>query len=45
MGGSGRLIRVEKEEICLPSRMCLHRMKFQCQKLVVDDGGGFSLLT
>lgn len=45
MGGRGRLIRVEREEICLLSRMCLHRMKFQCQKLVVDDGRGFSLLT
>lgn len=44
MGGSGRLIRIERKEICLLSRMCLHRMKFQCQQLV-DDGGGFSLLT
>lgn len=39
MGGRGRPIKVEREETRVLSRMCLHRMKFQGQKLVVNAGG------
>lgn len=44
MGGRGRLIKVEGEEICVLSRMSLHKMQFQCQKLDIGAKGFFFVL-